>query len=55
MVRYDGRGYGYFSLIKPDSKDKEDSCACGDYPASLCDCDEVNDYENQGWDDNDND
>ena len=39
VVRYDGRGYGYFSLIKPDDKDEE-YCPCGDLPLRLCECDE---------------
>ena len=37
MVRYDGRGYGYFSLIKPGDKDEE-YCPCGDLPLRLCEC-----------------
>ncbi len=39
MASYDGRGYGYFSLIKPNDKDEE-YCPCGDLPLRLCECDE---------------
>lgn len=52
MVRYDGRGYGYFSLIKPVSFPNSETCPFCGLPVSLCECNDEDpfDYEDGDYD-----